>query len=84
MYSEVRPGGFWDKTLGWVIPLLGGSFRTHMWHHTVAWTFVVFVILHLYIVIYDSAQFKNGLITSIISGYKFYEDGDLDHDRWLS
>ena len=84
LYSEVHPGGFWDKALGWVIPLLGGSFRTHMWHHTVAWSFVVFAILHLYIVIYDSAQFKNGLITSIISGYKFYEDGDLDNDRWLS
>ncbi len=29
-------------------------------------------------------SFRNGLITSIISGYKFYQKGDLDHDKWLS
>ena len=43
-----------------------------------------FCILHIYIVLFDSHQFRNGLITSIVSGYKFYEKGDLDHDRWLN
>jgi len=84
LYSEDNPGGFWDKLVGWVIPLFGGAFRLRMWHHTAAWAFVVFLILHLYIVLYDSFQFRNGLITSIISGFKFYERGDLDHDRWLT
>lgn len=84
LYSESNPGGFWDTAVGWIIPLLGGSWRVHVWHHTCAWGFVVFAILHLYIVMFDSHQFKNGLIGSIISGYKFYEEGDLDHDRWLS
>jgi Ni/Fe-hydrogenase 1 B-type cytochrome subunit len=84
LYSEDNPGGFWDKLVGWIIPLLGGSFQARMWHHTFAWGFVVFLILHLYIVMFDSHQYRNGLITSIISGYKFYEKGDLDHDRWLS
>jgi Ni/Fe-hydrogenase 1 B-type cytochrome subunit len=84
LYSESNPGGFWDKLLGWVIPLLGGSYMVHLWHHTLAWSFVVFTIVHLYIVCFDSHQFRNGLITSIISGYKFYQKGDLDHDRWLS
>ena len=84
MYSENHPGGFWDHLVGWIIPILGGSFRVHMWHHTCAWGFVVFFILHIYIVMFDSHQFRNGLITSIVSGYKFYERGDLDHDRWLS
>lgn len=84
LYSESNPGGFWDHLVGWVIPLLGGSFRVHMWHHMFAWGFVVFAILHVYIVLYDSHQYKNGLITAIISGYKFYETGDLEHDKWLS
>lgn len=84
LYSESNPGGFWDHLLGWVIPLLGGSFNTHMWHHTFAWGFVIFAILHIYIVLFDSHQYRNGLITAIISGYKFYEEGDLDHDRWLT
>ena len=84
LYSETNPGGFWDRLTGWVIPLLGGSYMVHLWHHTLAWSFVVFTILHLYIVTFDSHQYRNGLITSIISGYKFYQKGDLDHDRWLS
>lgn len=84
LYSESNPGGFWDKLLGWLIPLLGGSYMVHLWHHTLAWSFAVFLIVHLYIVFFDSHQFRNGLITSIISGYKFYQNGDLDHDRWLS
>jgi len=84
LYSESNPGGFWDHLVGWVIPLLGGAFGVRMWHHTFAWGFVIFAILHVYIVTFDSHQYRNGLITSMISGYKFYEEGDLDHDRWLS
>lgn len=84
LYSEVNRGGFWDRLLGWIIPLCGGSFRVHMLHHTLAWSFVVFVILHLYIVLFDDRQFKNGLISSMVAGFKFYEKKDLDHDRWLS
>ncbi|QOY88912.1 Ni/Fe-hydrogenase, b-type cytochrome subunit [Paludibaculum fermentans] len=84
LYSETNPGGFWSRLTGWVFPLLGGSYGVRLWHHTTAWGFVVFVILHIYIVLYDNAQFRNGLISSIISGFKFYEKGDLDHDKWLT
>jgi Ni/Fe-hydrogenase 1 B-type cytochrome subunit len=84
MYSESNPGGFWDRLVGWVIPLCGGAFRVHMWHHLFAWGFIVFALLHIYVVLYDSHQYKNGLISAIISGFKFYEEGDLDNDTWLS
>ena len=84
MYSESNRGGFWDHLTGWLIPLLGGSFSVHMIHHLVAWGFIVFAVIHIYVVLFDSHQFKNGLITAIVSGFKFYEEGDLDHDRWLS
>jgi Ni/Fe-hydrogenase 1 B-type cytochrome subunit len=83
LYSESNPGGFLNRLFGWVLWLLGGSFRTRMWHHTFAWGFVVFAILHIYIVLYDSHQYGNGLITSIISGYKFYRKGDLKADKWI-
>jgi Ni/Fe-hydrogenase 1 B-type cytochrome subunit len=84
LYSETNPGGFWNRLVGWIIPLVGGSFQLRMWHHTIAWSFVVFLILHLYIVLFDSGHFNNGLIGSIVSGFKFYEEGDLDHDKWVS
>jgi Ni/Fe-hydrogenase 1 B-type cytochrome subunit len=84
LYSESNPGGFWDRLVGWVIPLLGGSFRVHMWHHLFAWGFLVFAILHVYVILFDSHQYRNGLVTSMIVGYKFYEEGDIDHDSWVS
>ncbi len=80
LYGETNPGGFWDKLCGWSIPLLGGSFQTRMWHHFVAWFFVVFVVIHLYMTVFGSIRFKNGLVSSIVSGDKFYREGDIDYD----
>lgn len=80
LYGEVNPGGFWDGLVGWVIPLLGGSARTHMWHHLFAWGFLVFTILHVYIVLLDAWQYGNGLVTSMITGTKF-EREDEEDDR---
>ena len=74
------PQGFWGGVAGWVIPLAGGSFQLHMWHHLFAWGFVFFSILHVYIVFYDGQQFKNGLVGSIISGEKFFQEGDVEDE----
>jgi len=84
LYSESNRGGFWDRVLGWVTPLLGGSFRVHMWHHLVAWLIIVFVVFHLYIALYDAYLYKNRLIRSIIFGEKQPIEGDKDANTWLS
>jgi Ni/Fe-hydrogenase 1 B-type cytochrome subunit len=55
-----------------------------MWHHLVAWLIVVFVLFHIYIVLYDVQLYKNGLVDSIIAGPKFVEPGDHDADKWIS
>lgn len=70
MYSENSPDGFWAGLTGWVLPLLGGSAQVHVWHHLFAWGFLVFVILHTYIVFLDARQYRNGLIRSMITGFK--------------
>jgi Ni/Fe-hydrogenase 1 B-type cytochrome subunit len=84
LYSESNPGGPFDRLFGWVIPLAGGSFQLRMWHHLFAWGFVFFAILHVYVVLFDGEQYKNGLVASMASGEKFYKEGDLDADRWVS
>ncbi len=85
LYSESSPGGFWDTLVGWVIPLAGSSMAVRVWHHLFAWGFIVFSILHVYIVFYDGQLYRNGLISSMVSGYKFHEAGDVDVDdeTWL-
>jgi len=71
LLSESNPGGFLDGIFGWVIPLLGGSARTHMWHHLASWGFPIFALLHVYIVMLDARQYRNGLLISMITGHKF-------------
>lgn len=71
LFGESNPGGFWDSWFGWALVWCGGSFRTHMWHHLFAWGFAVFVVLHVYIVLLDDSQYRNGLVSSMISGRKF-------------
>ncbi|MCA8963370.1 MAG: Ni/Fe-hydrogenase, b-type cytochrome subunit [Planctomycetes bacterium] len=84
LFGQSNPDGFWDSLCGWVIPMLGGGLRTHMWHHLVAWLFLVFAIVHVYIVVLDGTQQRNGLISSMISGRKFYpadeKPGSHDED----
>jgi|SRR5579862_3189856 len=84
LYGESNPGGFWDTVLGWTTPLLGGSFRVHMWHHLAAWFILIIAMFHLYIVLYDSVLYKDGLVDSIISGEKHSIEGDKDADSWIS
>jgi Ni/Fe-hydrogenase 1 B-type cytochrome subunit len=84
LYSETHPGGFWDHVCGWVLPLLGGPMTTRTLHHLAAWAFAVFFIMHIYIVFYDGVNYRSGLISSMISGYKYYKDGDEDHVSWIS
>jgi len=80
LYSQSTPGGFWDGLVGWVTPLLGGVYNTAMWHHLFAWGFALFVVLHIYIVVLDSREYKNGLAGSIFSGYKFRRKGQKVHE----
>ena len=84
LYGESNPGGFWDHVFGWTVPLLGGSFRVHMWHNMFSWLMIVFVLFHVYIVLYDVFLYRDGLIDSIIAGPKWYEEGDHDADTWIS
>jgi Ni/Fe-hydrogenase 1 B-type cytochrome subunit len=80
LYGESSPGGLCDRWFGWVIACLGGGMRTHMWHHVFAWGFVAFAIVHVYIVLLDSRQYRNGLIGSMITGFKFKPVEQRDDD----
>jgi len=81
LYSQSNPGGFLDGLVGWAIPLFGGPFRTLMWHHLFAWGFVLFVILHVYIIVLDGREYRNGLIGSIIHGNKFRPVGETEDEE---
>lgn len=58
---------------GWLLTLLSlGTIR--MLHHVFMWGILLFVIIHVYISWHNDIVERNGLISSIFSGYKFFGD----------
>jgi len=61
----------------WVVPLMGGDFAVRQWHHAFMWFFVVFVIVHVYLVFYHDYVEGRGTTSSIVGGWKFEKKADL-------
>ena len=61
----------------WVVPLMGGDFAVRQWHHAFMWFFVVFVIVHVYLVFYHDYVEGRGTTSSIVGGWKFEKNDDL-------
>ena len=78
MYGRSNPGGFWDKLFGWIIPALGGEYQVHRWHHIVAWLIILFVVIHVYMVIREDILEKDGEVSSMVNGNKFFEHTPAD------
>ncbi|RSK27296.1 Ni/Fe-hydrogenase, b-type cytochrome subunit [Bacillus sp. HMF5848] len=59
------------KLFIWVPYLFGGdSFTIRSWHHLVAWGFMIFMIIHIYMAWREDYLQRNGTMSSIITGYK--------------
>ncbi|WP_324715795.1 Ni/Fe-hydrogenase, b-type cytochrome subunit [Carboxydochorda subterranea] len=69
LYAEAHPDGTWGHLSGWLVGLVGATRPLRLWHHVVAWFFPIFVIAHLYQVIRVDALARQGLISSMFSGY---------------
>ena len=70
MYAENNPTGFLNGVLGWVMPIFGSSMALHTIHHLVAWSFPVYLIIHLYAVVRHDIVTRSSTTSSIITGYK--------------
>lgn len=65
---------FWLTNLfGWIIPLMGGDFAVRQWHHLMMWFFVVFSMVHVYLVFYHDYIEARGVTSSMVGGWKFVQ-----------
>ncbi len=86
MYTMVNPNGLGAKFFGPVNSLLGGEYTVHVVHHYVAWLIVLFVIVHVYMAIRSDFMEREGEVSSMFSGVKFYahepaDIGDIADDN---
>ncbi len=74
MYGQSDPGGFFHSTFGWVTALFGGVQSTRLIHHLLAWVFVIFLPIHVYLAMRVDILERSGTISSMISGGRFRPD----------
>lgn len=61
----------------WVTPLFGSEYNLRIFHYAALWLFVVFTIVHVYLVFYHDYVEGHGVISSIVGGWKFMEKNQM-------
>jgi Ni/Fe-hydrogenase 1 B-type cytochrome subunit len=73
MYAAMSESWF-PQLFAWIVPILGGDLMTRQIHHILMWFFIVFAIIHVYLVFYHDYIERRGVTSSMIGGWKFIEE----------
>jgi Ni/Fe-hydrogenase 1 B-type cytochrome subunit len=73
IYSVNHSGLIWTVLGGWLLNIMYLP-TIRLYHHLVMYVIVAFFPLHIYATWYMDPKEKNGLVSSIFSGYKFIEE----------
>ncbi|HSP06230.1 MAG TPA: Ni/Fe-hydrogenase, b-type cytochrome subunit [Acidobacteriota bacterium] len=76
LYSSMSSSAL-PRLFNWIVPLMGGDFAVRQWHHAFMWFFVVFIIIHVYLVFYHDYVEGRGTTSSMVGGWKFYREDEL-------
>lgn len=79
LYSKMST--WWlPKLFSWVPAMFGGDIMTRQIHHWSMWFFILFVIIHVYLVFYHDYVEGRGEISSMGGGWKFIEEEMFQKD----
>lgn len=71
LYGQYSTSGLWYRTVGWIVPLLGGLQVTRLIHHVLTWIVLTFVPIHVYLALRAEILERTGTISSIVSGGRY-------------
>jgi Ni/Fe-hydrogenase 1 B-type cytochrome subunit len=71
----------WASLFGWVPAVFLGIQNVRLVHHLVMWAIIGFMIHHVYSALLVEHWEKNGLMSSIFTGYKFITRGEIAEAR---
>lgn len=70
LYADMS--SWWlPKLFSWVPAFFGGDILTRQIHHVTMWFFILFMIIHVYLVFYHDWLEGRGEVSSMFGGYKF-------------
>jgi Ni/Fe-hydrogenase 1 B-type cytochrome subunit len=58
------------RWMAWLLPLFGGASIARLIHHATMWLMFVFVIAHVYVVVFIARTEKNAIVDGMITGWK--------------
>jgi Ni/Fe-hydrogenase 1 B-type cytochrome subunit len=70
--------GFTAMVYSWLKPvenMVGGLAIVRWIHHILTWCFILFILVHVYMVFWYDALFKEGIVSSMIGGNLFKKSG---------
>lgn len=77
MLAQIDPSTIWAKIFN-PINHLFTEYQVHQIHHILAWIFIVFMVVHVYMAFRSDYMEQDGEISSMISGYKFFDHRPYD------
>ncbi|TCZ78242.1 Ni/Fe-hydrogenase, b-type cytochrome subunit [Paenibacillus albiflavus] len=79
---EPQPESWFGQMFAWVPMIFGSSFTIRSWHHLVAWAFIIFIVIHIYMAYREDWIERNGTMSSIFTGYKSEKKQAIEpHDK---
>lgn len=70
LYAEAFSHGFWHVAFGWVATLFGNQWL-RLVHHGLLYAYVIFLLVHLYMMVLSDFEEQNAPMTAIFSGWKY-------------
>jgi Ni/Fe-hydrogenase 1 B-type cytochrome subunit len=80
LYASMTDWWFADMFV-WVSNAFGGDFALRNWHHAAMWFFILFAMVHVYLVFYHDYVEGRGEISSMGGGWKFIEEEVFEEEK---
>lgn len=80
LYASMASWWF-PKMFAWVPFVLGGDILTRQIHHWTMWFFILFAVIHVYLVFYHDYVEGRGEISSMGGGWKFIEEDFFEKNK---
>jgi Ni/Fe-hydrogenase 1 B-type cytochrome subunit len=83
LYASMSTSWWFPKMFKWVPAMFGGDIFLRQVHHWTMWFFILFAIIHVYLVFYHDYVEGRGEISSMGGGWKFVEEEVFTENKEL-
>ena len=83
LYASMSTSWWFPQLFAWVPGLVGGDAILRDIHYITTWFFIIFTVIHVYLVFYHDYVEGRGEISSMGGGWKFIEEEVFEHQNEL-